>query len=42
MDGTKLEGAQVENYLGVTIDQSLSGSSHCIVAVKEPTGSWDT
>ena len=34
MGGTKLESGQVEKYLGVIVDQSLSGSSQCAVAVK--------
>ena len=35
MGGTKLESAQVEKDLGVIVDQSLSGSSQCVVAVKK-------
>lgn len=43
MGGTKLECAHVEKDLGVIVDQSLSGSCQCAVAVKKkPTGCWDT
>uniref|UniRef100_A0A0E9XH61 Uncharacterized protein n=1 Tax=Anguilla anguilla TaxID=7936 RepID=A0A0E9XH61_ANGAN len=35
MGGTKLECAQVEKDLGVIVDQSLSGSCQCAVAVKK-------
>ena len=34
MGDTKCESAQVEKDLGVIVDQSLSGSSQCAVAVK--------
>ena len=33
MGGTKLDSVQVEKDLGVIVDQSLSGSSQCAVAV---------
>ena len=33
--GIKLERSQVEKYLGVIVDESLSGSSQCAVAVKK-------
>ena len=35
MGGTKMECAHVEKDLGVIVDQSLSGSGHCAVAVKK-------
>ena len=35
MGGKKLESAQVEKDLGVIVDQSLSGSIQCSVAVKK-------
>uniref|UniRef100_A0A0E9XMN7 Uncharacterized protein n=1 Tax=Anguilla anguilla TaxID=7936 RepID=A0A0E9XMN7_ANGAN len=30
------------SILGVIVDQNLSGSRHCAVAVKKPTGCWDS
>ena len=35
MGGTKLERAQVEKDFRVIVDQSLSGSSQCVVTVKK-------
>ena len=35
MGGTKLEGAQIEKYLGEIVDQNLSGSSQCALVVKK-------
>ena len=35
MDSTKCKSAQVEKDLGVIVDQSISGSSQCTVAVKK-------
>ena len=41
MGGTKLESVQVEKDLRVIVDQSLSGSSQCAVAVKkEQQDAW--
>ena len=39
MGGTTLESAQVEKDFGVIVDQSLSGSNECAVAVKKKANS---